>query len=512
MSARMASVQTWMKAYPRWVKGVANIPAIAQPGRNRTICTRSVLSTDDYGMTGWPLLLVRSRSLGVGPRCDWTMQIRPPLNTNACRQAQTFHISRLNRPLSVWLSSRQTSLVAANSPKQAQQWGKQHLNEITSQTHPQSPTSAAPSALSTTKSEFASLQTDTAANTGSSGVPIGTPTATQPLRWSPPPTFSLSVYSSLSKAGLALYVVLTAACGYALAPTAASLPTLFWCTLGTSLCVASANSFNQWAESPFDAQMRRTRTRPLVRHTVSPVHAWLFGVSAAFCGTSVLFYFVNAPVAVLGALNIALYAAIYTPLKRVHISNTWIGAVVGAIPPVMGYLAADPTSLTTSFAPWVLAATLYSWQFPHFNGLSWNLVPDYSKAGYRMMAVTDPDLTTRVALRHSIALLLIGWAAPFTGVVGPLYAVTSTVPNGALLYLAYRFHRHADEKTARKLFFGSLFHLLFILALMMVHKPDKIDAYSGSADENETLPLTLQMEIAATETEGSRSLGGTFIR
>ncbi|KXS18296.1 protoheme IX farnesyltransferase [Gonapodya prolifera JEL478] len=294
------------------------------------------------------------------------------------------------------------------------------------------------------------------------------------LRWAPPPRFTLSVYSSLSKAGLAVYVVLTAACGYALAPTAASLSTLLWCTVGTSLCVASANSFNQWAESPFDAQMRRTRGRPLVRHVVSPVHAWLFGVVSGLSGVATLWTLVNPAVAALGGLNIALYAGVYTPLKRVSIANTWVGAVVGAIPPVMGYLAADPGALTTSFAPWVLAAVLYAWQFPHFNGLSWNLVADYSKAGYRMMAVTDPSLTTRVALRHSVGLILLGWAAPLTGVVGPMFAITSTVPNGALTYLAFRFWRNPDEKSARKLFFGSLFHLPIVLALMMVHKPPKV--------------------------------------
>jgi len=122
-------------------------------------------------------------------------------------------------------------------------------------------------------------------------------------------------------------------------------------------------------------------------------------------------------------------------MKRVSILNTWVGSVVGAIPPLIGWSAATGGLEPGAF---ILAAILYSWQFPHFNSLSWNLRPDYSKAGYRMMSVTHPDLCRRVALRHSAACIGICSMAPVLGVTTWAFAVDSLFLNVYLTYLAYR--------------------------------------------------------------------------
>ncbi|KAJ1565816.1 Protoheme IX farnesyltransferase, mitochondrial, partial [Cladochytrium tenue] len=170
------------------------------------------------------------------------------------------------------------------------------------------------------------------------------------LRWARAPPFTPALYLDLAKARLAALVLLTTMAGYAAAPGAAGVVPLLWTTLGTGLCVASANAFNQWLEAPYDAQMARTRGRPLVRHAVTAPHAFLAAAVAGVAGVGVLAACVNAPAAVLGAANIALYAAAYTPLKRASVLNTWAGAVVGAVPPLLGWAAragslADPGAI-----------------------------------------------------------------------------------------------------------------------------------------------------------------------
>ncbi|KAJ3057363.1 Protoheme IX farnesyltransferase, mitochondrial [Rhizophlyctis rosea] len=292
------------------------------------------------------------------------------------------------------------------------------------------------------------------------------------LRWKEAAPFHPSVYAGLTKMNLSALVTLTTMAGFAVAPGAAPVSTLLWTTLGTGLCIASANTINQWIEAPYDAQMARTRTRVLVRHAVSPHHAFAAGTLAGLAGVTTLAAFVNPIVAVLGGANILLYTCVYTPMKRTSIANTWAGAVVGAIPPMMGWAAS-----TGGLEPgaWLMGAILYAWQFPHFNSLSWNLRPDYSKAGYRMMSVVDPALNGRVSLRYSLAMFPLCWAAPYLGLTSVCFAGTSTLINGYMAYGAYKFWRMPTEKSARFLFFGSVVHLPILLGLMMVHKARKGD-------------------------------------
>ncbi|KAI1319004.1 Protoheme IX farnesyltransferase, mitochondrial [Mortierella claussenii] len=285
------------------------------------------------------------------------------------------------------------------------------------------------------------------------------------------------IYMDLAKARLGALVTLTTMAGYAMTPTAASLPTLFSLTVGTALCITSANAYNQFVEPPYDAQMSRTRNRILVRKAVSPLHAWTFASVTGLGGVSLLAAAVNPLTAVLGAANLFLYASVYTPMKRMSIANTWVGAVVGAIPPMMGWAAC-----TNSLGPeaWLLGAFLYAWQFPHFNSLAWNLRADYSKAGYRMMAVTDPKLNARVSLRYSLALIPLVTLAPYLDMTSWWFAIDGNVVNAVMVAGAVNFWRKRDDKSARQLFFGSLIYLPIILALMMFHK--KGQAAAGPVD------------------------------
>lgn len=167
-----------------------------------------------------------------------------------------------------------------------------------------------------------------------------------------------------------------------MAPAPFDLSTFIMLSAGTAFLSGSANSINQFFETPFDAQMSRTKNRVLVKGFLTPLHAMGFATASAASGLLLLSCGVNGLTAALGFSNLVLYTMIYTPMKRYSILNTWVGSCVGAIPPLMGW-AGCAGELGTG--AWILAGLLYAWQFPHFNALSWNLRPDYSRAGYRMM-------------------------------------------------------------------------------------------------------------------------------
>lgn len=274
-------------------------------------------------------------------------------------------------------------------------------------------------------------------------------------------------YLMLSKSRLTLLVCLTAAAGYGMAPGPLSLSTCLLASLGTAMASAAANSINQILEVPFDSQMSRTKNRVLVRGHLSPLHAATF--AAVMAGTSTVFLctLVNPLTAALSFFNLVLYTSVYTPMKRYSIANTWVGSVVGAVPPLIGWTAATGTLDPGAF---VLAGILYTWQFPHFNSLSWNLRPDYSRAGYRMMSVTHPDLCKRVALRQSLLCIGVCTAAPLLDVTTWAFAIDSLPLNLYMTFLSWKFYQKADSNSSRKLFRFSLIHLPLLMLLMCVGK------------------------------------------
>ncbi|XP_037665492.1 protoheme IX farnesyltransferase, mitochondrial isoform X2 [Choloepus didactylus] len=272
---------------------------------------------------------------------------------------------------------------------------------------------------------------------------------------------------TLSSRLLTALVVGTTSAGFALAPGPFDLPCFLLTFVGTGLASCAANSINQFFEVPFDSNMSRTKNRPLVRGQISPLLAMSFAACCAVPGVALLTWGVNPLTGALGAFNIFLYTCCYTPLKRVSIANTWVGAIVGAIPPAMGWTAATG-SLGAGAV--LLAGILYSWQFPHFNALSWGLREDYSRGGYRMMAVTHPGLCRRVALRHCLALGALSAAAPLLGVTTWAFPLVALPPNLHLAYLGLRFYRDADRRSSRRLFFCSLWHLPLLLLLMLTCK------------------------------------------
>jgi protoheme IX farnesyltransferase len=258
-------------------------------------------------------------------------------------------------------------------------------------------------------------------------------------------------------------------CGYAVAPGALSLSQLAFTTIGTALCASSANTLNQWMESPFDAQMQRTRSRPIVIGKVTGPLAFASGLVQGAIGSGILCILVSHASAAIGLSNIILYAFVYTPLKRRSEWNTWIGALVGGLPVLLGWSAATGS---VSLGGIALASLVYAWQFPHFNALAFRLRHEYARAGYRMLAVTNVEKNGLVSLRNSLLMFPLCAACSYLGVVTPWFLLSSSAVNLPLLWLSYRFYSNANDVFARQLFLFSLIHLPLLLVLLMIHKTD----------------------------------------
>lgn len=312
----------------------------------------------------------------------------------------------------------------------------------------------------------------------------------------------ISTYLSLSKPRLAFLVVLTTTASYSIYPVPALLSTsvtdapslstltLLFLTSGTFAQIASANTLNMLLEPEYDAKMSRTRNRPIVRGLVSKRSALVFAVATAIAGTGLLWYGVNPTAAILGAANIGIYAFAYTALKRMHPVNTWVGAIVGAIPPLMGWCAAASQYSTTDLTQasvwdearellfteqaiggWLIAAILFAWQFPHFFALAYAVRQEYASAGYKMLVSTNIPMAARVSLRYSLAMFPICAGLSYYDVTDPAFVATSSVINAWMLREAWRMWRLNGEKgSARALFWASVWQLPIVLVLAMMQK------------------------------------------
>ncbi|GBL51978.1 Protoheme IX farnesyltransferase, mitochondrial [Candidozyma auris] len=300
---------------------------------------------------------------------------------------------------------------------------------------------------------------------------------------------ALSHYLKLTKPNLTVLVTLSSICSYAMSPNTVSVSELVLLTVGVALCSGSANAINMGREPDFDRKMIRTSSRPIVKGVLTSNQAFKFAAITGIAGSFILYHGVNPTVAALGMSNIILYGWCYTSLKRKSILNTWVGAIVGAIPPLMGWAASSSLSHPGA---WCLAALLYAWQFPHFNALSHNIATQYKEAGYVMAAAENPRLNSRVSLRYSLLMFPICFGLSYFGVTDWVFCIDSSIANAWLSVLAYRFWKQqkinhsttsqipgqaieAANLAARKLFWCSVWQLPAVLVLAMLHKKGQWD-------------------------------------
>lgn len=276
-------------------------------------------------------------------------------------------------------------------------------------------------------------------------------------------------YVILTKPELTLLSVLTAMVGFYLGSDTIALWAMLHTLVGTALVGAGAGALNQYVEREHDALMRRTENRPLPAGRLSPREVLVFGCVIAVLGIVELTLFTNLLTGSLAVATIVTYLFLYTPLKRITPVSTIVGAVPGALPPVMGWTAArNEISLEAG----VLFAILFFWQMPHFLSLAWMYRKDYMRAGYRMLTVIDSDgsRTSTQVIWYSIALFLSSFTPIFFGSTGIVYFLCSLILGIGLIILGFRLRDQKSNTSARHVFIASLVYLPVLLVVMVFDK------------------------------------------
>lgn len=279
----------------------------------------------------------------------------------------------------------------------------------------------------------------------------------------------LQAYFELTKPGITVFIMLTAAVGYWMAPGPAHLWQFAMTVLGTGLTSAAACTLNEWAERQFDARMRRTAGRPLPTGRVSSSRALWLGNVLTLLGLGLLVTQVGPAPAVIAGLSWVSYLFAYTPLKRYSSVCTYVGGIPGALPILAGW--SGRAGLDEPGA-WALFLLMFFWQMPHFFALAWMCRDDYRNAGFKMLTCDDPDgkRTSRVSIIFS-ALLAVSTALPFVaGITGPVYGVLGPLFGIVFLGFALRMRPHAMQVGARRLFLLSLIYLPAVLTLAVLDR------------------------------------------
>ncbi|MFO0953666.1 MAG: heme o synthase [Isosphaeraceae bacterium] len=279
----------------------------------------------------------------------------------------------------------------------------------------------------------------------------------------------LAAFVALTKPRITVMVLVTAATGFLLGARGSSHPpTLLLTMLGTGLVAGGASTLNQLLERHRDARMRRTANRPLPSGRVTPAEAAIFGTALSVLGLAILAYYANPTSAAVALTTLLLYVFVYTPLKPVTTLNTAIGAIPGALPPVIGWAAGTGR---LGVEAWALFLIVFLWQFPHFLAIAWIYRDDYARGGHKMLPSVDPcgRMTGRQSVLHALALLPAGLLPTAVGLAGSLYFVGALALG--LFYLTYsaRFWADVNDRTARALLRSSFLYLPAVLALLLLN-------------------------------------------
>ncbi len=287
------------------------------------------------------------------------------------------------------------------------------------------------------------------------------------------PTFGLrfSAYVSLTKPRLVMMVLITVAVGYLLGARGAAHPLTLVATLvGTALVAGGAGALNQWLERGRDAKMRRTAGRALPGGRLSSGQAVAFGLALGALGTLILALGANMLAAWVALVTYLLYVLVYTPLKPLTTLNTAIGAVPGALPPLIGWGAATGR---LGIEAWSLFLIVFLWQFPHFLAIAWIHREDYRRAGFRMLTAGDTRgrMTGCQAVSYALALIPAGLLPATIGLAGPFYSVGALLLGLVYVVAATRFWRDGTDLGARRLLKTSFLYLPAILLLLLLNPP-----------------------------------------
>jgi protoheme IX farnesyltransferase len=282
------------------------------------------------------------------------------------------------------------------------------------------------------------------------------------------PRSRLGDYVALAKPRLNALVVASTGVGYYLGVSRMDPVTLVHTLAGTALVAAGASALNQVFERRTDGLMRRTCLRPLPGHRLSPQEAMGFGCIASTMGATELALGANPVAALVAVLTLVFYALVYTPLKRRTPLATLVGAVPGAMPPMIGWAAATG-SLTLE--AWVLFAIVFLWQMPHFLAIAWLYRDDYQRAGIPLLPVVEPDgrSTARQAAGYAVALVPASLLPSAVGLAGSWYVTGALLLGAGLATVAFAFLRQQSATRARRLFVASIVYLPLLWCLMVAN-------------------------------------------
>ena len=278
-----------------------------------------------------------------------------------------------------------------------------------------------------------------------------------------------AAYLSLTKPRLVLLVLVTVAVGFLLGARGSAHPATLTATLlGTALVAGGAGALNQWLERERDGRMRRTAGRALPSGRLTPSEAVLFGCLLGLLGTLILASSANLLAATVALATLVLYVFVYTPLKPRTTLNTVVGALPGALPPVIGWGAATGR---LGVEAWALFLIVFLWQFPHFLAIAWIYRADYQRAGFRMLTGRDAKgtMTGCQAVSYALALLPVGLLPATVGLAGPLYFVGALVLGLLYLGAAAGFWLDVSDLRARRLLRMSFVYLPAILLLLLLN-------------------------------------------
>ncbi len=280
----------------------------------------------------------------------------------------------------------------------------------------------------------------------------------------------LSAYFELTKPRIAFMLVLTSAAGFYLGSENGFNVILFInAMIGIALLAFGVATLNQFWERKSDALMKRTANRPLVTGRITAKEALIFGILQCAIAEIYLTFLVNGLTAILGLLVFIGYVLLYTPLKSRTSASTAIGALPGALPPLMGWTSA---SNEITLGAWTLFAMLFLWQFPHFLAIAWMYRDQYAKAGIKMLPVVEPEgkLTARQIVTFTILLLPVSIAPFFLGLAGWIYLIGACVLGIWFLYGSIQAARFKTNEKARQLLLISVIYLPLIFLLMVFNK------------------------------------------
>ena len=280
----------------------------------------------------------------------------------------------------------------------------------------------------------------------------------------------LSDYTLLAKFRLSFLVVFSAVVGYLFAsPTYISVTNIVLLAVGGMLVTGASNAINQIIERDIDKLMARTQNRPLPTERMNMLEAILAAGAMGISGIIILTYFFNPIAGVLSAISLLSYAFVYTPLKRVSSIAVFVGAIPGALPPMIGYVCATGA---IDFIAVMLFSIQFMWQFPHFWSIAWIQYEDYKKAGI-MLLPSASGKTRMSAIQNVIycSVLLVVSMIPYffnmVGLVGNIFIATAGV---VFLWMAWQHYRKCEDRTARVLMFGSFLYLPVVQIALVVGK------------------------------------------